>query len=255
MRVQSVLVFNDNYVHLLIDEATSEAVIVDPGEAESVGATLARLKLRAMAILITHHHPDHVEGVEALRQAHGLRVIGAKADAHRLPHLDQGVADGDTLDLLGQKIRVLAVPGHTANHLAYWLEDARILFPGDTLFGMGCGRLFEGTAAQMWDSLSRLKALPGETLVYCAHEYTAANGRFARTIEGANPRLDARLADTAALVAKRLPSVPFRLDLDCETNPFLRADRADVAQAVGLAGAPPAQVFAEIRARKDRFKG
>jgi hydroxyacylglutathione hydrolase len=204
-------------------------------------------------ILNTHHHDDHTGGNLALKKQHNAKVVGARNDSQRIPGIDVLVGHGDSF-LLGQAAAmVTAVPGHTVGHIAFWFPESQALFCGDTLFALGCGRLFEGSAEQMWESLLKLRGLPGETLVYCAHEYTQSNARFARLMERSNERLMARVADIDDLRSRQRPTVPSLLALECETNPFLRADLETVKAAVGLPGAPPVQVFAEIRRRKDAF--
>ncbi|CAA6605232.1 Hydroxyacylglutathione hydrolase [Rhodospirillaceae bacterium LM-1] len=240
LAVHQLLAFNDNYIHLLLDEASGEGAVIDPGDAAPVLQAVERNGWKLTQIWTTHHHADHAGGTEELKAKLGLKVFGAAIDAHRLPGLDVGLKDQDELRLGEHRARALFVPGHTSGHLAYWFDDERMLFPGDTLFAMGCGRLFEEPADVMWASLSRLKNLPGDTLVYCAHEYTLANGRFAKNIEPENESLLLRLNEARAMRDKGLSTVPFRLDLDLATNPFLRAGSA--------------QAFAELRRQKDVFK-
>lgn len=251
--IEQVPVLADNYIYLLHEPSTGATAAVDPAVEEPVLAVLRRRGWTLTHILNTHHHHDHTGGNLALQQATGCTVVGARHDAARIPGLGQPVGDGDSVTLGTAVAEVFEVPGHTSGHIAYWFADSHALFCGDTLFGLGCGRLFEGSPEQMWASLTRLRGLPGDTLVYCAHEYTQPNARFARTIEPDNPALRARIADIDVARGRGLPTVPSRLDLECETNPFLRADREPVRRAVGLDDAEPARVFAEIRRRKDVF--
>ena len=206
-----------------------------------------------MAILITHHHADHIDGVDALRETYGATVVGAAADRRRLPALDIAVEGGDTVAVGASMGEVIDVPGHTVGHVAYYFAGAGALFSADSLMIMGCGRLFEGTADQMWRSLSRMAALPGETRVYSGHEYAQANTRFALSIDGDNPALAARAAEIEAARANGSPTVPARLDLELATNPFLRARDPALKARLGLPNSPDAQVFAEIRKRKDAY--
>lgn len=252
--IEQVPVLSDNYIYLLHDPDTGATAAVDPAEAEPVAAVLAAKGWRLTHILNTHHHGDHTGGNILLKQRFGCTIIGAGDDSQRILGIDRQVGDRDSFLLGGVAVIVMSVPGHTSGHIAYWVPENQALFCGDTLFSLGCGRLFEGTAAQMWDSLCKLRGLPDETLVYCAHEYTQSNARFARTIEPDNPDLTARIADIDALRARGLPTVPSSLGQEKAANPFLRADVVAVKRAVGLEdGADPAQVFAEIRRRKDVF--
>lgn len=249
--IVTVPCLRDNYAYLVRDPASGAVLCVDVPEAAPI---LAALKARGWGlgeIWLTHHHPDHVDGVADLVAATGARVTGAAADAHRLPPLDRAVRGGERLALGTLAAEVLEVPGHTVGHLAYVLPGAA--FTADSLMALGCGRLFEGTPAQMWDSLQRLAALPGDTLVCSGHEYTESNARFALTIEPGNPALQARAAAVRAARAEGRPTVPTTLAEERATNPFLRAHLPEIKAALGMAGAPDAAVFAEIRARKDRF--
>jgi hydroxyacylglutathione hydrolase len=241
----------DNYAFLVHDAATGATALIDAPEAAPIAAELDRRGWRLTDILITHHHGDHVEGVEALRD--GARVIGAAADAHRLPPLDLAVREADALTVCGETVAVLDVPGHTIGHLAFHFPASGLVFTADSLMALGCGRLFEGTAAQMWDSLQKLAALPPETLVCSGHEYTAANARFALTIEPGNPRLISRTDAITAARSSGRPTIPSTLREELDTNPFLRADTPGVRAALDLGGVPAARVFAEVRARKDAF--
>ncbi len=241
---------SDNYAVLLKTEG-EDAVLVDAPEAAPIAAALERLGWDLGTILVTHHHGDHVEGIAALAGP-GVAVIGAVADRQRIPGLTRAVEPGKRFTAGGFDVEVIDTPGHTVGHVAYHLPEAGLLFSGDTLFAMGCGRLFEGTADQMWGSLSRLSALPEETAVYCGHEYTLANARFAASLLPDDTAIAARLAAVEATRAEGRPTLPTTIGLERRTNPFLRAADPDMAGRIGLPGAAPAAVFAEIRRRKDR---
>lgn len=247
--------FQDNYIWLLAGD-DGACVVVDPGDAAPVLEAASR-GLRPAAVLLTHHHADHVGGVEALLARFPVPCYGP--DDPRIPAAARRVGDGDRVQVpaLGLDFEVIAVPGHTRSHIAFHGGD--VLFCGDTLFSLGCGRLFEGTPAQMLASLDRLAALPGRTQVCCAHEYTEANGRFARAAEPDNPARDARLAEVAARRARGEPSLPTTLASERDCNPFLRVDaagvRATLASRLGQAPADREQAFAALRAWKDGFAG
>lgn len=252
--VEQIAVLSDNYVYLLHEPESGATAAVDPAVAEPVLAELARRQWRLTHILNTHHHGDHTGGNLELKHATGAQVVGARRDAQRIPGIDVEVREGDTFLLGHAAAMVFETPGHTTGHIAFWFPDSHALFCGDTLFSLGCGRLFEGTAEQMWDSLRKLRDLPDDTRIYCAHEYTAANGRFARLVERGNAALLARVEQVARLRGAELPTVPSLMADERAANPFLRADSADVARAVGMEpGTDPARVFAELRRRKDVF--
>ena len=241
---------SDNYGYLMRDEASGLVACIDVPEAAQAKATLDRLGWTLTHVLITHHHQDHVEGVDEMR-GEGVTVVGSKADARRLPKLDEQVTPGGGFRWGEREIRVIDTPGHTVGQVNYHLPDPGILFSADTLFAMGCGRVFEGTAMQMWESLAKLKALPETTMVFFGHEYTAANGAFALDIEPENPALLERIERTAEVLRSGGYTTPTNMGEEGRTNPFLRSDTAGVARAVGLVGADAPTVFAEVRRRKD----
>jgi hydroxyacylglutathione hydrolase len=249
--IVTVPCLGDNYAFLLHDRAGGRTAVVDVPDAAPVAAALQARGWRLTDILLTHHHGDHVAGVADLRA--GVRVIGAAADAHRLPPLDLAVAPGDRIAVCGETVEVIDAPGHTVGHVAYHFAQTGAVMTGDSLMALGCGRLFEGTAAQMWATLTRLSALPPETLVCSGHEYAESNGRFAATVDGANPALAARRQAISALRRAGIPTVPVELAVELQSNPFLRATDPAVKAAMGMTDAPDEAVFAEIRARKDRF--
>lgn len=253
IQVEQIPVLSDNYVYLVHEPSTGATAAVDPSVPEPVLAMLQRKGWRLTHILSTHHHQDHTGGNLVLKRETGCTIVGARSDAARIPGIDVEVGERDSFLLGAAAATVVEVPGHTLGHIAYYFPDSHALFCGDTLFALGCGRLFEGSPAQMWSSLSKLRALPGDTLVYCAHEYTQSNARFARTVERGNQALLDRIRSIDTLRARNMPTVPSRLDEEVETNPFLRADFETVQQAVGLPDGDPVQVFAEIRRRKDAF--
>lgn len=244
----------DNYAFLGHNPESGATFLVDAPEAGPVVEALAQRGWTLADVLITHHHGDHVEGLPGILEAHpDARVTGAAADARRLPPLDRAVQDGEHFEIAGESAHVIDVSGHTIGHIAFHLPASKVVFTADSLMALGCGRVFEGTMDQMWASLSKLAALPPDTVVCSGHEYTAANGRFAETIEPDNPALLARIADIAAARARNEPTVPSGLSLELETNPFLRAAEPGIAARLGLAGASAAEIFAEIRRRKDNF--
>jgi hydroxyacylglutathione hydrolase len=243
----------DNYAYLVRDGETGRVTLIDAPEAAPVAAALEARGWPLHEILITHHHHDHTDGVAGLLARYPARVTGPAAEADRLPPLDRAVADGDEGGNGAGSWRVIAVPGHTLGHVAYHFPLAGAVFTADSLMALGCGRVFEGTPAQMWHSLSRLAALPPGTTVHSGHEYTASNARFALTIEPGNPALTSRAEQVSQTRAKGLPTVPARLADELATNPFLRAGRPELRRALGMDKATDAEVFAEIRARKDRF--
>ncbi len=237
---QPVPILSDNYAWMLRDSSSGAVAIVDPADAKPIIAALEKAGGRLDLILLTHHHSDHIAGVDEVRARFaGAKVVGAAADAHRLPKLDQAVKEGDTVTFGGASAQVIDTPGHTRGQINYFFPDGEILLSGDTLFSLGCGRLIEGTAAEMFASLRKLAALPGGTKVCCGHEYTESNARFALSVDGGNTALKARTEQARQQRAAGQPTVPSTLASEMEANPFLRA--TDVA------------TFADLRAKKDKF--
>ena len=242
---------DDNYGLLVHDPVSGATAAIDAPDEEAILDALEETGWRLTDVFVTHHHYDHVEAVPALKAKFGARVTASAHDVARVPGVDRAVVDGERFHLGRVPVEVIALPGHTLGHVGYRIEDS--VFVGDTLFSLGCGRLFEGSPGQMWESLCRLRALPPETRVWCGHEYTEANGRFAVTVEPGNPDLAARIAEVRDLRLEGRPTLPTTIGRECATNPFLRADVAAVKAALGMSDRPDAEVFAEIRARKDRF--
>jgi hydroxyacylglutathione hydrolase len=241
MEIVRVPALSDNYIWLVHEPRSGETAVVDPAEAAPALAAAQARGWRITQIWNTHWHPDHTGGNAAIKAAAGALVTGPAAEAGRIPTLDRQVREGDRLSLGGIEAEVLEVPAHTAGHIAYHLPTENVVFVGDTLFAMGCGRLFEGTAEQMHANLSRLAALPPETRVYCAHEYTLSNARFAVTVEPDNDALARRLAEVEAARAAGEATVPTTIALERATNPFVRARNVEE--------------FAERRRGKDNFRG
>ncbi len=254
LQIECLPAFEDNYFWLLRDAGSGQTAVVDPGDARVVLTALDRVGGRLDWILNTHHHADHVGGNLELKAATGCRIAGPGTDTARIPGIDLPVLDGDRFALGESVAQVLFTPGHTRGHIGWWFAAEHALFCGDTLFSLGCGRLFEGDAPTMWASLSKLAALPADTRVYCAHEYTLANARFALTVDAHNPALLERIAAVKALRARGEPSIPTSMGAELACNPFLRAGQADLAAGLGMHGAPTVAVFAELRRRKDGFR-
>ena len=243
----------DNYAYILRDPETGATAVVDAPDAAPIIDALALRGWALNDILLTHHHSDHIDGVAALVAATGARVIGAAADAHRLPPLDVALREGDSVSIGSETGITIDVSGHTNGHIAFHFPISALVFTADSLMAMGCGRLFEGTPAQMWDSLSKLAKLPPETLICSGHEYTASNMRFALALEPGNPDLILRSDRITAARAQGLPTVPSRLADELVTNPFLRAATAAMKTTLGTPTATDAEAFADLRARKDSF--
>ena len=243
----------DNYGVLIHDTATGATAAIDAPEAAPVEAALKAAGWKLTDILVTHHHTDHTDGIAELKKKYNCRVVAPKAEAAKIPMVDETVREGDKVSVGNLTANVIETPGHTSGHITYWFHGDKIAFAGDTLFSIGCGRVIEGTPEMMWASLKKLRDLPGDTKVYCGHEYTLANIKFARTIEPDNKALTTRAAEAEKQIADGKWTIPTTIDEEKAANVFLRADVPAVAAAVGLAGKPAAEVFAEVRARKNKF--
>ncbi|HEX4767918.1 MAG TPA: hydroxyacylglutathione hydrolase [Lichenihabitans sp.] len=245
---------SDNYGVLIHDSGTGATAAIDAPDSETVLGALEAQGWRLTDILVTHHHGDHTAGIDGLKERFPeVRVVAPALEATKIGHVDLGVAEGDVVVVGNLQAKVIATPGHTAGHIVYWFEEDDILFAGDTLFSLGCGRVLETPLATMWESLVKLAQLPGETQVYCGHEYTAANAKFALTVEPGNEVLTERAQEVADLRREGRATLPTTIALELAANPFLRAEQPEVKRGVGLPEAEAAQVFAELRERKNRF--
>ena len=249
--IVTVPCLSDNYAYLI--HVDGKTALVDAPEAAPIAAELSAKGWTLDEIWITHHHDDHIQGVPALRQTFDPLVRGAVSDQKRLPKLDAALGDAETFEFAGSSVQVLDVSGHTIGHVAYYIADAQAAFTADSLMAFGCGRVFEGTMAQMWASLNKIAALPGDTMIYSGHEYTLTNAKFAQTIEPGNEALEARVQQVALAREQGEPTVPAPLSQELETNPFLRAGLSTVKSALNMEHEGDAEVFAEIRRRKDSF--
>jgi hydroxyacylglutathione hydrolase len=253
VEIIQIPVLNDNFIYVIHDNQSGDTAVIDPALADPVLNLLKEKGWTLTHIWNTHHHFDHVGANLELKEATDCTIVGAAIDQARIPGIDVRVNEGDYVSLGDHLAEVIFVPGHTSGHIAYWFNRSKVLFIGDTLFAMGCGRLFEGTAKDMWTSLSKLKELPDDTLVYCAHEYTLQNGKFAQSLETSNEALNNRMAKCEELRNNNKQTIPFTLGEDRTTNPFLRADDPVLQNAIGMVGRDVVEVFAEIRSRKDHF--
>ncbi len=251
--IRLFMCLKDNFGVLLHDPDTGATASIDAPEAAPIEDMLKETGWKLTDILVTHHHHDHTAGIVTLKQKYGCRVTAPAKEANKIEGVDHTVHDGDTVRVGNLTAKVLETPGHTLGHITYWFPDDNVAFVGDTLFSIGCGRLLEGTPEMMWKSLKKLRELPNETEIYCGHEYTKANIKFALTIDAHNPVLEARAAQVQQLLEEGAHTIPVTIGDEKLANPFLRADVADLAVDIGMAGKPPVEVFAEIRGRKDRF--
>ena len=246
---------SDNYGVLVHDPRSGATAAIDAPEEGAVVEALAGTGWKLTDIFVTHHHFDHVEGIPGLKRRFGVRVLAPRGEAAKIPDVDATISGGESFQWGGVEITVLDTPGHTLGHITYVIAEEAVAFAGDTLFAMGCGRIIEGTPAQMWVSLQALAALPPATRVYCGHEYTIANGRFALSVDAGNPALVARMAEVEALRAAGRATLPTTIAAELATNPFLRAIAPEVKAAIGMAGAGDEAVFARLRQMKNDFKG
>ena len=247
------LCLKDNFGVLLHDPQSGATAAIDAPEAAPIEAALKATGWRLSDILVTHHHADHTSGIAELKQRHRCRVLAPHGEAARIPLVDATVRENDEVQVGSLRGRVLETPGHTAGHISYVFPADKLAFVGDTLFSVGCGRILEGTPDMMWQSLLKIRNLPADTLIFCGHEYTAANVHFALTIEPKNPALRARAEEVVRLSEQKKPTIPTTIQQEKSYNPFLRADLHSVQGAIDMEGSPPAQVFGVIRARKDKF--
>lgn len=253
LQIETVPCLSDNYAYLVHDPETGETAVVDVPEAAPILKALSDKGWTANMVLITHHHADHVQGLDDILAHHPAQVVGHAADAARLPKLDLALNEGDTVSIGNETGTVIDVSGHTIGHIAYHFAHSAVAFTADSLMALGCGRVFEGTMPQMWDSLQKLAALPPETMICSGHEYTQANAKFALTIDPDNPALISRAKEIEEARAKGQPTVPSQLSDELATNPFLRATDPAVQAHLNMTSATAVEVFAEIRTRKDNF--
>lgn len=243
----------DNYAVLVHDPGSGDTLVVDTPEFGPIDEALRETGWKLTHILNTHHHHDHVGANEALKEKHDATILGPAANKGQIPGLDKGLKDGDKIDFGGEVIDVIAVPGHTLGHVAYYMCSEKVVFTGDTLFSLGCGRIFEGDAEMMWHSLDMLRHLPEDTLMYCGHEYTLNNGEFALEVEPGNEALQQRMEEVRELLRQGKPTIPVSIGLEKRTNPFLRPESQEIRDHVQMHGVENWRVFGSLRERKDRF--
>ncbi|MFK8069078.1 MAG: hydroxyacylglutathione hydrolase [Gammaproteobacteria bacterium] len=253
IEVVQIPCLQDNYGYLLHDHDSGLTATVDTPEVDAIMSTLEQNHWKLTHVLNTHHHWDHIGGNLQLKEMTGCTIVGAKIDQDRIPGIDICVSDGQLFLFGHHEIVITETPGHTSGHITYYLSDQNLAFVGDTLFSMGCGRLFEGTAEQMWQSLQKLLQLPEQTLIYCAHEYTEDNGNFALSIDSENEQLLDRMSEVRALRKAGRPTIPTSLAIEKQTNPFLRPDDMEIRTCLGMLSESDELVFAQIRKLKDNF--
>lgn len=253
LEIEQFMCRSDNFGVLLHDPESGQTASIDAPEEGPILKALERRGWTLTHILTTHRHGDHIEGNEALKERYGATIIGPKAEAGSIPGIDRQVSEGDRFDFAGRRVEVIETPGHTRGHVCYYLPEEKLLFAADTLFVLGCGRVFEGTPAEMWNSLQKLSRLPDDTEVYCGHEYTLSNARFAVTVDPHNAELQERLKEIERLRAEDKPTAPTTIGREKATNPFLRPHDKNIRETLEMRDVSDAEVFAEIRKRKDRF--
>ena len=253
MEIELIALRQDNYSYWIRDPATQVVGIVDPADAEGVEAFLARKGGRLDFVLNTHHHYDHVDGNILFKEKYQAKIVGPLMDEARIPGLDVAVSHKSKWQFGSKQVEILDTPGHTRGAICFWFTSERAVFCGDTLFSMGCGRLFEGTPEQMWESLKKLRNLPDDTKVFCGHEYTLANAKFAMTVDPDNKELLERFRQVEKLRAKSQPTIPTTIGLEKKTNPFLRADVDHLRASLNMLETTPEEVFAKVRSLKDNF--
>ncbi len=253
LKIIQLAVLNDNYIYLIHEPVSAETAVVDPAISQPVLDCLNNKGWNLDYIFNTHHHWDHVGANLELKEKTNCLILASEADRSRIPGIDKELKQGDEIQLGNETAKIIATPGHTLGHIVYHFAQSNALFCGDTLFSMGCGRLFEGSAEQMWQSLQQIKKLPKETQIYCAHEYTQANGKFALTLEPDNQALHKRLKEVRQLRAENKATIPCSIEQELATNPFLREDSRTLQQSINMSGKPAAEVFKKIRELKDNF--
>jgi len=253
LQIEQFMCLSDNFGVLIHDPDTGRTASIDAPDAAAIAAAAKAKDWTLTDIMVTHHHYDHTQGIPALKEEFGCRVTGPKGEADKIPGIDVALSESEAYSFGDYDFDVIETPGHTAGHIVYHSPKAGVLLAGDTLFSLGCGRLFERGAAEMWGGLKKLKALPGETMLYCGHEYTLSNARFAVTVDPHNEALAKRAAEVEALREKGEPTLPVSLATEFVTNPFLRADDPAIRAHLGMEAASDEAVFAEIRKRKDNF--
>lgn len=253
LHIEQFICRTDNYGVLVHDPDSGETLVIDAPEEEAVVAAIERTGWTPTKLLITHHHGDHVAGNLGLKKRYGMPIVGPAAEADRIPGIDQTVEEGDVVSLGAYSVHVVATPGHTAGHISFYLPDAKLAFTGDTLFALGCGRLLECGPDVMFASLQKIAGWPRDTVVYCGHEYTQSNARFALTVDPDNEALRTRAAEVEHLRARNAMTLPTTIGDELDTNPFLRFQAPEVRKTLGMESAGDAEVFAAIRKRKDSF--
>ena len=242
----------DNYAVIAHSPQSGETLLIDAPDAKAIEAALDQRGWRLSHLFVTHHHTDHTGGVAALKEKYGCKVTGPEGEADRIPQIDHAVSEKSAVTFAGMEVRIIETPGHTLGHIAYVIPGAKVAFTGDTLFSLGCGRIFEGDAQSMWSALEKLMTLPDDTQIYCGHEYTTSNGRFALSVEPENEALQARMRDVEILRGQGKPTLPTTLAAEKATNPFLRPGSPAIRARLGLQNAADWQVFARLRELKNK---